>query len=293
VAQPKKVGSFPSIMVMVSLTIALFLIGVCGLLALRAKKLAQLVKENIEVQVYLAKDLRAGQIDTLYKAIAAKPYTALKDEKYPQINFMSKDVAAEKFIKETKEDFKEFLGENPLRDAYIVKIKEEYFQEEKLKEIQRDLQNIEGVYEVGYVENFVDEIGRNITRLYLIMSGLVFLLLIIILILVNNTIRLAFYSQRFLIRSMQLVGATHGFIRRPFLMNALWQGIVGGLIASAGLLGIEQAIMIQFPEYALVQDLEKMIIVIGFLLLLGILISLVSTYRAVEKFLGMQLDDLY
>ncbi len=289
----KKFGSYPNIMVVLSLSVALFLVGLCGLLSMQARKLSKLVKENIEVQIYLSKDLSANKIDSVYSIIAKKPFVAKKDNQFPQITFVSKDVAAQKFIKETKEDFKEFLGENPLRDAYIVKIEESFFTENQLKAIKTDLEKIDGVFEVAYLENFVEQINNNISKIYLWLSVIVLILIGVILVLVNNTIKLAFYSQRMLIRSMKLVGATDGFIRSPFIKRSVFQGLIAALISTGFVFIIQQIALVNIPELIFIQEIEKMALLTLGVIVLGILISVVCTYYALSKYMRASLDDLY
>ncbi len=293
-ARKKKVGKYPSGMILFSLTLALFLIGFCGMLAIQSKRLVTYIRENNEVRVFLDKDLDSSKINTLYKVVAARPY-ALATNGTPQIKFVSKDEAAKEFIAETKEDFRQILdaNENPLRDSYRIKLREDYFEEAKLQAVKTDLEQISGVFEVAYQENLVDSINRNITRIYLVMSAFALILLIIIIVLMNNTIRLALYSQRLLIRSMQLVGATNGFITRPFLGRGIMQGFIAGLIASGLLIGVLQVAIHQMPEIdALQQPLQFALLLAG-LIGLGAMIGLISTFQAVSRYLGLSLDELY
>jgi len=288
----KKVGSYPSGMILFSLTSALFLIGFCGMLVLQSKKLVRYIRENNEVRVFLDKDLGDSKIKALYTTIAQKPYV-LYEGSAPQVNFVSKDVAAKEFIAETKEDFNNFLSENPLRDSYRIKLREDYFEESKLQEIKSDLEDVNGVFEVVYQENIVDEINKNITKIYIVMSFFAIVLLLIIIVLMNNTIRLALYSQRLLIRSMQLVGATNGFIQRPFLRRGMTQGLISGLVAATLLFVVLQVALQNIEGLAALQEPEKMAMLLGGVILLGIIIGLVSTLQAVHRYLRLSLDELY
>ncbi len=288
-------GSFPNALVVISLTVALFLIGLCGWLVINARSLTTYVKERLEVYAFLEKGLSAGQLDTLYKTVAKKDFVLVSNGS-PKINFISKDVAAKNFAQQTEgvdKNFQAFLGENPLRDSYAIKINEGYFEEAKLRKIKVELQEIPGIYEADYAQNFVDGINQNISKIYYILAGSVLLLLLLIIILVNNTIKLAMYSQRFLIRSMQLVGATHNFIRRPFLWRGILQGLIGAMAASVLLISFQQFALYQIPELTILQDLPKFLILIGIIIALGVLIGLVSTFQSVERYLRMALDDLY
>lgn len=289
----KKLGSTPNLMVIISLTIALFLIGLCGLLTLNARKLAELVKQNVEIQVYLDNDLTTDNLDSIYKLISKKVFV-LRNENSPQINFISKEVAAKQFIQESGEDYRKLLGNNnPLHNLYSVKIREEFFNEVKLKEIKKELETILGVHEAAYVENFVDEVNRNISKIYLILSVFVVLLLVIIIILVNNTIKLSLYSQRFLIRSMQLVGATNAFIRRPFVVKGALQGLISSLVACSLLIILQQLAVQQIEGLGILQETSKFIILLLFILIIGTLIGVLSTFQSVERYLKLSLDELY
>lgn len=288
----KKVGVYPSGMILFSLTLALFLIGFCGLLAIQSKKLVTYIRENYEIRAFLDKDLDAKKVDALHNTIAAKPYV-LRAEGKPQVNLVTKDEAAREFIAETKEDFSKFLGENPLHDSYRIKLSEGYFEEAKLQDVKKDLEQIDGVFEVVYQENLVDNINRNITKIYAVMSAFALILLIIIVVLMNNTIRLALHSQRMLIRSMQLVGATNGFITRPFLGRGVWQGFLAGVLAVGLLLGGLQLAIHNLPELAMFQDPEKITYLMAGIVMLGMLIGFLSTFQAVNRYLGLTLDELY
>ncbi|GAB3510480.1 permease-like cell division protein FtsX [Spirosoma knui] len=288
----KKVGTYPSGMILFSLTLALFLIGFCGVLAIQSKRLVTYIRENYEMRAFLDKDMDTTKVVKLYKTIAERPYI-LKANGSPQLSFVPKDVAAKEFIAETKEDFSKFLGENPLRDSYRIKLTEEYFEEAKLQEVKQDLEQIDGVFEVVYQENLVDNINRNITKIYALMAAFAVILLVIIVVLMNNTIRLALHSQRMLIRSMQLVGATNGFITRPFLARGMWQGFLAGLLAVALLLAALQIAIRNLPEMATFQDYDKTAILLAGIVGLGVLIGFLSTFQAVNRYLGLTVDELY
>lgn len=288
----KKVGAYPSGMILFSLTLALFLIGFCGLLAIQSKRLVTYIRENYEMRAFLDKDLSDTKMTKLSRTIAEKPYI-LKTNGAAQLTFVPKDVAAREFIAETKEDFSKFLGENPLRDSYRIKLAEDFFDEAKLQQVKQDLEQIDGVFEVVYQENLVDNINRNITKIYAVMSAFALILLVIIVVLMNNTIRLALHSQRMLIRSMQLVGATNGFITRPFLGRGMWQGFLAGLIAVVLLLIGSQLAIQNLPELAMLQDTQKIIFLMAGIVGLGVLIGFLSTFQAVNRYLGLTLDELY
>ncbi|WP_420151603.1 cell division protein FtsX [Spirosoma sp.] len=288
----KKVGTYPSGIILFSLTLALFLVGFCGLLAIQSKQLVTYIRENYEVRVFLDKGLSSKKVGALSRTIAEQPYVLITNGE-PQITLVTKDEAAKEFIAETKEDFSKFLGENPLRDSYRVKLNEAYFEEAKLQEVKQDLEQINGVFEVVYQENLVDNINRNITKIYIVMSAFALALLLIIVVLMNNTIRVAIHSQRLLIRSMQLVGATNSFITRPFLGRGMWQGFLAGILAIMLLLVGWEIAKHNLPELGAFQDLTKVAALMAGLVGLGVLIGFLSTFQAVHRYLGLTLDELY
>ncbi len=288
----KRVGSYPYFTVVFSLIMALFVIGLGGLLILHASKLSSIVRESIEIQIYLDRYLTPEEISRVENTIRKKPYLE-KNTQGPRIQFVSKDEAAKKFIEATGENFMSLLGENPLRDAYLIKIRPEFYDNRKMQLIKQDLEKVPGIFEATYVENLVDEINKNIYRISFALLVFAALLLITIAVLINNTIKLALFSQRFLIRSMQLVGATSWFIQRPFLFRSLWQGFLSGLLASALLFSIVYYANTQVTELVLLQQQEHILLLFAGLCIMGPLISLLSSYRSVNKYLRMSLDDLY
>lgn len=279
-------------MIVMSLTAALFLIGFCGLLVIQSKKLVSIIRQNIEVRVFINKEVsKAGQ-DSILRIIQAKPFV-LNSGETKAITFVSKEEAAKEFIEGTKEDFATFLGENPLRDSYRVKIQEDYFEEAKLQQIKKELDQVKGVYEVVYQEDLADNINRNVTKIYIVLASFALVMLIIIVLLVNNTIKLAIYSQRFLIRSMQLVGATNGFIQKPYVLRGAIQGLVGGVVAALLLIGLQQLAVRNVEGLALLQEYDKIVILVLSVLGLGVAIGVASTYQSLARYLRMALDDLY
>lgn len=288
----RKLGSYPSMLIILSLTAALFLVAFSGWIALTSKQLVLYIKQNIEVQVYLDKSLTQIQKDSVRNLIAQKNYVAYSDN-VPQIKFISKESTAQKVLKETNEDFQSILGENPYRDAFSLKIKEEYFKEDELVKIKADLENVPGIFEADYAKDFVDSINKNANKAYLIISSIVVLLLIAIVLLINNTIRLALYSQRFIIRSMQLVGATDWFIQKPFIGRGVLQGFISGVMASGLLVIVEQIAIREIENLGVLQDFTKLSILCGFVILLGILIGVLSTFQSMYRYLRTDLEDLY
>src|SRR5258705_1761329 len=287
----KKLGSYPSLSVVASITLALFAIGVFGALVIYSRELERAVKENIKIQVYLKSQLTNEDRLKVQKELASKYFLA-KEVQSP-IQFVSKDEAAQQFIRETGENFKKFLGENPLHDSYLLRIDESYQSKQSLAKIKSEIEKMPTAFQVYYVENVIDSINHNITQIGLAIMGLVAVLLLIVVLLINNTLRLALFSQRFLIRSMQLVGAKRWFIQGPFLWRASLHGLLSGIIACAFLAGLLSFATKRIVELKLIQNNDRLLLLMGSLLFLGILVAVISSYRAVNKYLKLSLDELY
>jgi cell division transport system permease protein len=288
----KKLGNYPYSSVIFSITLALFVIGLFGLLIIHTNSLTRIIRENVEIQVYLNSHITENERIKINKTLSSKDYVAVKEGKI-QIHYISKDEAAEKFIEETGEDFISFLGENPLKDAFVININPDYHTEDKIKTIKAELESINGIYEVTYIENLIESINKNLTKIGLILMGFALILLVTVIILINNTIKLALFSQRFLIRSMQLVGARASFIQKPFLLRATLHGLISGVLATVLLIFILQYANSRIEDLAQLQDINKIFTLFGALLLTGALIGFLSTLRAIHKYLQLSLDELY
>ena len=288
----KKLGHYPFVSVMLSMVLALFILGLFALLITTTTSLTKVIQQNVEMQIYLKSNLSEPQLLRVSKSLASKEYI-LKDENIESIRFISKKEAAEKFIEDTGEDFMQFLGDNPLKDAYIVKIAADYHSSKKMEDVKNDIENINGVFEVIYTNSMVQSINENITKISIVLLSISVLLFIVIGILINNTIKLALFSQRFLIRSMQLVGATKGFIRKPFIYRSIVHGVFSSIIAAGLLFGLLTYGSQQLEGLAELQNEEMLLIIFIGLLFTGILIASFSTYRAIQKYMSMSLDELY
>lgn len=287
-----RLGRFKFISVLFSTTLSLFIVGLFGVIVIQAKTLTSLIRENIEIQVFLNKNLSAAQITRIGNLLESKPYVLSKEENIG-VKFISQDEAAQVFLQDTGEDFAQFLDDNPLRDSYTIAIAEAYQTSEQILEIVDEIQQIDGVFEVTYMADLVDSINQNLTKVAIVMGGFILILIFTVVMLINNTIKLALFSQRFLIRSMQLVGATRGFIRKPFLLRAFFFGILAGLIASALLFLIIEYTKANIDGFALLQNYTLLYYLFGGLVIIGAMLSLFSTLQAVNKYLNMSLDELY
>lgn len=288
----KKLGSYPSVGVVISITLALFVTGLFGLLIISSQELERVVRENIKVQVYLKNGLTETQRTQVEKKLEQLPYInkSLVDD---AVVFISKDEAAKKFIAETGEDFNQFIGENPLHEAYVLTIDPAYHSRESMEKISKELEKMNGVFEVFYVEGLIESINKNVTRLGVILASIIALLLITVVLLINSTLRLALFSQRFLVRSMQLVGARKWFIQRPFLFRALLYGALSGILAAAGLALMVRYAHRNFEDLALIENKERMMMLFAALVVTGMIVAVTSSYFAIRKYLKMSLDELY
>lgn len=291
----KKLGDYPSPMVVSSTTLALLIVGLFGLLLLHANRLAARVRQSLEVQVYLQPDLTELQRLRVEQALKTSPFVAFDEEtRQPALRFVSRDAAAHDMIEQTGEDFQQFLGENPLPDAYTLRLTADASADTaRLRRAVRSLQMLDGVADVNYVEQLIDSVNQNLRRVSLVLLGFALVLTLVVIVLVNNTVKLALFSQRFLIRTMQLVGASEGFIQGPFLRRAAGQGLISGLLAGLLLLAAEQWAVIQLPELGILRDDLRLLALLAGLVVLGGLLGLLSAWRAVRRYLHLSLDELY
>jgi cell division transport system permease protein len=287
----KKLGSYPTASVFITITAALFMVGLFALFALHATALTKLLQENIEIQVYLDKDIDEKAQAEILQTLAKQDFIKIENNQ-PKVRFLSKEEAAKKLIADMGEDFVTSLGTNPLRDVLIINIKSEYSSKEKLLGIRSQLESYNGIFEVVYAEVAIEKINENLTSIGSFAVGFAVLLFLITFFLLNNAIKLALYSQRMLIRSMQLVGATHFFIVKPFLWRAGVQGFAGGTVACGLLSALLFYVNSQFAEMAAIQNLWLVALLFVLLVALGTFICLLSAYTAVNRYLNMSLDQL-
>ncbi|SDC80025.1 cell division transport system permease protein [Algoriphagus faecimaris] len=288
----KRLGHFKFGSVLFSTTLSLFIVGLFGVILIQAKTLTSMIRENVEVQLFLDKNLSDVELQQLKDNLSSRPFILQKADTL-SLRFISNAEAASAFIESTGEDFTKFLEDNPLRDSFVLTVSEEFQTAEQLEAIAQELETIPGVFEVSYMTDLVDSINKNLLKVSLVMGGFILILIITVIMLINNTIRLALFSQRFLIRSMQLVGATRGFIRKPFLLRSWIFGMLAGLMASAVLFIIITYTQSAIEGFALLQNQELLLVLFVSLIVVGGFLSLLSTLRAVNKYLNMSLDELY
>jgi len=270
----------------VSISLVLFLIGLMGFLLVNAKSLSDYVKESLNLSIILKENTKEVEIRRLQKNLDASTY--VKSTAY-----VSKEEAARQLENELGEDFLGFLGFNPLLASIDVYLYAPYANSDSITNIENEIKEYSIVKEVYYHESLIHLINENIKKISLVILIFSGLLMLIALTLINNTVRLSVYAKRFLINTMQLVGATHAFIRKPFLRKSVLQGILSALIAIVIIGTILYFAQKEFEEILKIQSVKELGILCGAIILLGVLFSWVSTFFAVNKYLRMKEDELY
>ena len=269
----------------ISIFLVLFMLGLVGMLLLKANDIANHVKENLGFTVWMKKEVKEVDIVKLQKTLDASDYVK-----------GTKHVSAEEALKLLQEDLGEefiLLDENPLYESIEVRLKAAYAHPDSLTWILEDIGRNTMVMDVDYQPDLIETMNRNVGRISMIVLGFCAVLLFIAIVLINNSIRLTIYSKRFLIRTMQLVGASHGFIRRPFVWRGIRHGVYAAFIAIAVLAGVLYGLNRELPEIFELKDRNLIASLFGLVMGLGIFISWISTFFAVRKYLRMRPDRLY
>lgn len=270
----------------ISIALVLLMAGLLGLILVHAKNLSNYIKENIVLNVILNEDTEEADALKLQKTLNDNPHVI-------NTEYISKELAARNLQQDLGEDFVEFLGYNPLSASIDVHLKAEYANQDSVKNFIKEVSANKIIKEMVYQESLLDMVNKNIRIIGLVILTFTAILLIIAVALINNTIRLSIYSQRFLIKSMQMVGATKGFIRRPFLGYGILHGLLGSIIAIVLLIMVMYFGQRQIPELILLQNYFEFAIIFVGVIAIGILISGLSTYFAVTKYLRLRMNDLY
>ncbi|MDX9769682.1 MAG: permease-like cell division protein FtsX [Tenuifilaceae bacterium] len=270
----------------ISNALVLFMLGVLMLLIFNAQRLSTYVKENIGFSVILHDDVREVDANFLRKTLDASPYVRLTE-------YVTKEEAARELQQELGEDFIGFLGYNPLSSSIEVRLKADYANPDSIRKIEDELMAHRPVKEVFYQKSLVNLINENVQKISAIILLFSGLMLFVAIVLINNTIRLSVYSKRFLINTMKLVGATWGFIRKPFLVRGMLHGFYASLLSLAMLGGVIYLVQHEFYEVINFGQIGLMLAITGLIILLGIIINLISTSLAVGKYLRLKADELY
>ena len=270
----------------VSISLVLFMIGLLGLLVLDSKKISDYVKENVQLDVFLKDDAKDADVQSLEATIGSTRYVK-------SVQYISKEQALESLKHDLGEDASSMLESNPLPASIEIMLKAVYANPDSMKKIADVIGMNKIVQEVSYHRTEVDAINQNFRTVALVILVFCGLLLIIAIALINNTIRLSLFSKRFLIKSMQLVGATKGFIRKPFIGRGLINGLYGSIIACILLSGLIYLIQREMPELKQLQDWQIIGTLFISITVFGLFLSGISTFFAVNRYLRLKLDDLY
>ncbi|MEN8788460.1 MAG: permease-like cell division protein FtsX [Flavobacteriaceae bacterium] len=272
--------------VVLSIGLVLFLLGILGLLVMNTKKLADHFKEQITISVFLKDSAKQVEVDQLQKSLVMAEYTK-------SAMYVSKEEAAEQHSEEIGENFIEFLGYNPLKNSIDVQLNAVYVTTDQIEEIAAEIAANTYVEEVSYDRPLIALLTENVKNIsfWILIASAVFTIIAVLLI--NSSIRLSIYSKRFIIKTMQMVGATKKFIRRPFIWTNIKLGMLGAFLALITLGVVLYYLDRNFPELNLLQDPVSLVSLFLGVLVLGILISLISTYFATQRFLNLRTDDLY
>jgi len=272
--------------VVLSIGLVLFLLGILGLLVMNTKKLADHFKEQITISVFLKDSAKQVEVDQLQKSLVMAEYTK-------SASYVSKEEAAEQHSEAIGENFIEFLGYNPLKNSIDVQLNAIYVTTDQIEEISADIEAKTYVEEVSYDRPLIALLTENVKNIsfWILIASAIFTIIAVLLI--NSSIRLSIYSKRFIIKTMQMVGATKKFIRRPFIWTNIKLGMLGAFLALITLGVVLYYLDRNFPELNLLQDPVSLGSLFLGVLILGILISLISTYFATQRFLNLRTDDLY
>lgn len=272
--------------VVLSIFLVLFLLGALGLFVINSKKITNDFKENIPMTVFFDNDANDSVIDAFDTEM--KNASFIKD-----YAFVHKDSAAKNNVDIVGKDFMEFLGFNPLQNSFDIHLKGDYVNADSIKKIERNIRKNEMVSEIIYDKELVDMVNENVTKItfwILIISGI---LTVVAMLLINSSIRLSIYSHRFTIKTMQMVGATKSFIRKPFIWRSIKLGLIGSGLAIIGIITLAIYVDGLFPSLGIAKDYVSLGIVITGVLGIGILITWISTFFATQRFLNLKTDDLY
>lgn len=272
--------------VVLSIFLVLFLLGALGLFVINSKKITNDFKENIPMTVFFDNDAN----DSIISAFD----TEMKNAKFiKEYAFVHKDSAAKNNVDIVGKDFMEFLGFNPLQNSFDIHLKGDYVNADSIKKIERNIRKNEMISEIIYDKELVDMVNENVTKItfwILIISGI---LTVVAMLLINSSMRLSIYSHRFTIKTMQMVGATKSFIRKPFIWRSIKLGLIGSGLAIIGIIALAIYVDGIFPSLGIAKDYVSLGIVITGILGIGILITWISTFFATQRFLNLKTDDLY
>ncbi len=270
----------------IGVSLVLFLLGTLGWIVINGRGLSRVFKEDIELTVDFHDKTRDEHVEQMKEILDRQPFVRSS-------RIITREDAIKLQSELEGEDIEAFLGVNPLFPSVVMKLHSEYVNKDSLDKISQFVLQSNVVREVTYPRMIVDQMNKNFNRISIIIGAISLLLFAVVIVLIDNTVRLAMFSNRFLIKTMQMVGATHQFIARPFDRRAILNGFISGMLAVGGLWLVISFAESRLPELAMLREPFLMFILIAGMILVGILISLISTHRSVIKYLKMHVEDLY
>jgi len=279
----RRISYLPSI---ISISLVLFMMGIFGIILINGNKLSNHLLENFQLTVFFREDATEADVMNVRRQIEIAEYTK-------KAVFVSKEEAAKEFSAETGQDFVSFLGFNPLLPSVELFVKSKYANADMIRQIETEIRRNEAVQEVVYQQSIIEEIHKNIKTIGTILSGVSLVFLLIAITLINNTIRLNLFARRFIIKSMQMVGATHWFIIKPFALKSFLHGLYGGIIACILLSLLLYWAPFWVPDLQALYDNQQFAILFGVLIIAGIIISMISSMISTNRYLRVKIDDLY
>ena len=270
----------------ISMSLVLFLIGLVCLLLFMSRDMSNYVKENINISIILDDGIGQQYEQRIEKYLLSSPFTK-------SVEYISKENALKDHVASLGEDPQDFLGYNPLMASIELKLKAKYANNDSVKMIESKLKSFENIYQIDYQKDMVSLVNDNVHKVSLILIVIAIILLMVSIALINNTIRLSLYSNRFLINTMKMVGATSGFIRRPYLISSMLNGLVAAVISIFLLAGVIYFVQYEFGISGMIIRPLTGIIVSFIVIILGVILTAISSYFAVGKYLKMNTNDMY
>ncbi len=272
--------------VVLSVFLVLFLLGILGFFIINSKKLADNFREEIAMTVFFKNDANDSILKAFGTELKAAPFTK-------SYVYVSKEVAAKQHTDIIGEDFMTFLGTNPLQNSYDIHLKADYVVKDSISKIEGKLRKNKLVADIVYDKQLVNLVNDNIKKVSMWILIISAFLTVVAVLLINSSLRLSIYSHRFIIKTMQMVGATKSFIRKPFVLRSIKLGMIGGGLAIIALIGVLVYLQTNFPSLGILDDKLLVALVLLFVFGIGVLITWISTYFATQRFLNLRTDDLY
>lgn len=272
--------------VVLSIFLVLFLLGILGLFVINSKRLSDNFKEEIAMTVFFKTEAADSTITAFTNELKTAAFAR-------SFEYVSKEAAAKKHMKVIGEDFMQFLGVNPLQNSFDIHLKADYVTNEGIAKIENRLRKNEMIADIVYDKQLVTLVNDNIKNIsmWILIISCVFAFVSVLLI--NSSLRLSIFANRFIIKTMQMVGATKSFIRKPFIQRSVYLGLIGSALAIVALIGVLAYIEVNFPNLGILGDKIAIAAVLIGVLVLGVVITYISTYFATQRFLNLRTDDLY